>query len=194
MGYKLVYTESLWVGYYEISHIITNRISFGDTLSIMVDGCMKKLHLLLFSLLVSFNSFAKWTEIPVINDDFTEQAFIDFDNLNKKKDGYVYWWMMTSRSDSSKKIYLQSDCEGERFYPLSAVLHTEPLGRGESSSISPNEGWTYPPPDTGMYNLLEVICEIADEATEQRTKSVENLLMSLEYKKKINDLYENETN
>jgi hypothetical protein len=44
-----------------------------------------------------------------------------------------------------------------------------------------------------MYNFLEVICEIADEATEQRTKSVENLLMSLEYKKKINDLYEKET-
>ena len=101
--------------------------------------------------------------------------------------------MMTSRSDSSEKIYLQSDCEGERFYPLSAVLHTEPLGRGESTSISPNEGWTYPAPDTGMYNFLEVICEIADEATEKRTKSIENLLMSLEYKQKINDLYEKET-
>jgi hypothetical protein len=159
----------------------------------MVDGRMKKLILLLFSLLLSFTSYSEWTEIPVINDDFAEQAFIDFDNLKKKKDGYVYWWMMTSRSDSSEKIYLQSDCEGERFYPLSADLHTEPLGRGESTSISPNEGWTYPAPDTGMYNFLEVICEIADEAPEQRTKSVENLLMSLEYKKKINDLYEKET-
>ena len=155
---------------------------------------MKKLLPLILSLLLSFNSYGEWTEIPVINDDFAEQAFIDFDNLKKKKDGYVYWWMMTSRSDSSEKIYLQSDCEGERFYPLSAVLHTKPLGRGESTSISPNEGWTYPAPDTGIYNLLEVICEIADEATEQRTKSVENLLMSLEYKKKINDLYEKETN
>ena len=159
----------------------------------MVGGRMKKLILLLFSLLLSFTSYSEWTEIPVINDDFAEQAFIDFDNLKKKKDGYVYWWMMTSRSDSSEKIYLQSDCDGERFYPLSAVLHTKPLGKGESTSISPNEGWTYPAPDTGMYNFLEVICEIADEATEQRTKSVENLLMSLEYKKKINDLYEKET-
>ena len=151
---------------------------------------MKKLLLLLFSLMISFESYGEWTEIPVINDDFAEQAFIDFDNLKKKKDGYVYWWMMTSRSDSSEKIYLQSDCDGERFYPLSAVLHTKPLGKGESTSISPNEGWTYPAPDTVMYNFLEVICEIADEVPEQRDKSVENLLMSLEYKKKINDLYE----
>ena len=154
---------------------------------------MKKLLLILFSLLLSFNSYGEWKEIPVINDDFAEQAFIDFDNLKKKKDGYVYWWMMTSRSDSSEKIYLQSDCDGESFYRLSAVLHTKPLGKGESTSISPNEGWTYPAPDTGMYNFLEVICEIADEIPEQRAKSVENLLMSLEYKKKINDLYEEET-
>ena len=61
---------------------------------------MKKLILLLFSLLLSFTSYSEWTEIPVINDDFAEQAFIDFDNLKKKKDGYVYWWMMTSRSPS----------------------------------------------------------------------------------------------
>jgi hypothetical protein len=153
---------------------------------------MKKLLLLLFSVLLSFNSYGEWTEIPVINDDFAEQVFIDFDNLKKKKDGYVYWWMMTSRSDSSEKIYLQSDCDGERFYPLSAVLHTKPLGKGESTSINPNEGWTYPAPDTGMYNFLEVICEIADETSEQRDKGVENLLISLDYKKKINDLYEKE--
>ena len=66
------------------------------------------------------------------------------------------------------------------------------MGQGESTSIQSDEGWTYPAPDTGMYRFLEVVCEMADETPEQRAKSVENLLISLDYKKKINDLYEKE--
>ena len=75
---------------------------------------MKKLALFLISLMLSFNSYGKWTEIPILEDDSIEQGFIDFDNLKRKNDDYVYWWMMTSRSDSSEKIYLRTDCEGER--------------------------------------------------------------------------------
>ena len=159
----------------------------------MVDGrAMKKL-LLLFSLLLSFNSYGEWTEIPVAKDDFAEQGFIDFDSIKKKKDGYVYWWMMTSRSDSSEKIYTRADCEGERMNPIQGDFFSEPLGQGEATSVQSDEGWTYLAPDTAMYNFLEVVCEMADETPEQRAKSVENLLMSLEYKNKINDLYEEET-
>ena len=159
----------------------------------MVDGrAMKKL-LLLFSLLLSFNSYGEWTEIPVAKDDFAEQGFIDFDSIKKKKDGYVYWWMMTSRSDSSEKIYTRADCEGERMNPIQGDFFSEPLGQGEATSVQSNEGWTYLAPDTAMYNFLEVVCEMADETPEQRAKSVENLLMSLDYKNKINALYEDET-
>ena len=153
---------------------------------------MKKLLLLLFSLLLSFNTYGEWTEIPIIEDDSIEQGFIDFDNLKRKNDGYVYWWMMTSRSDSSEKIYLRTDCEGERMNPLQADYHDEPLGKGESTSIQSSEGWTYPAPDTAMYRFLGVVCELADENPEQRARSVENLLMSIEYKNKINNLYKKE--
>ena len=153
---------------------------------------MKKLLLLLFSLLLSFNSYGEWTEIPIIEDDSIEQGFIDFDNLKRKNDGYVYWWMMTSRSDSSEKIYLRTDCEGERMIPLQADFHNQPLGQGESNSIQSDEGWRYPAPDTAMYRFLGVVCELADENPEQRVRSVENLLMSIEYKNKINNLYEKE--
>ena len=152
---------------------------------------MKKI-LLLFFLLFSFSSYAEWTEIPIIEDDSIEQGFIDFDNLKRKNDGYVYWWMMTSRSDSSEKIYLRTDCEGERMIPLQADFHNQPLGQGESNSIQSDEGWRYPAPDTAMYRFLGVVCELADENPEQRVRSVENLLMSIEYKNKINNLYEEE--
>ena len=151
---------------------------------------MKKLLLSLFSLILSFNVSAEWTEIPVIEDGSANKSFIDFDNLKRKNDVYVYWWMMTSRNDSSEKTYLRTDCEGERMNSLQVNYHNQPLGQGESSSIQSDEGWTYPPPDTAMYRFLEVVCEIADENPEQRAKSVENLLISLEYKNKINYLYE----
>ena len=39
--------------------------------------------------MLSFNSYAEWTEIPVIENDFAEKGFIDFDNIKKKNDGYV---------------------------------------------------------------------------------------------------------
>jgi hypothetical protein len=130
--------------------------------------------------------------LPEIDGDFDEQGFIDFDNIKRKSDGYVYWWMMLSRVDSSEKVYSRADCEDERMNPLQGDFHNEPMGQGESTSIQSDEGWTYPAPDTGMYRFLEVVCEMADETPEQRAKSVENLLISLDYKKKINDLYEKE--
>ena len=100
---------------------------------------MKKILLLFFSLLLSFNSYGEWTEISVVRNEFSEQLFLDFNNLKKKSDGYVYFWLMNSRSDSSDKIYLKTDCEGERFYPLAAVSHTEPMGGGEPTPVNSDE-------------------------------------------------------
>ena len=153
----------------------------------------KKLFLLLVSLLLSFNANAQWTKMPITEGDLFEEMYIDFDNIKKKKDGYVYWWMMTSHYDSSEKLYIRADCEDERMNPLQGVFHNEPMGQGESTSVQSDTGWTYPAPDTGTYRFLEVVCEMANETPEQRAKSVENLLMSLDYKNKINALYEDET-
>ena len=150
---------------------------------------MKKLLLLLFSLLLSFNSLGEWTKFPAEGDEF---AYIDFDNLQEKSDGYVYWWMMVSDSSISGKYYFQTDCEFERINPLQHDIHTEPMGGGDAISSQSEEGWTYFAPDTAMYRFISIVCEMADETPEQRAKSVENFLMSLEYKNKINNLYEKE--
>jgi len=149
---------------------------------------MKKLLLLLFSLILSFNSYSEWTEFPPYDSE--ERYFIDFDNLQERSDGYVYWWMMVSYSNSSEKYYWQTDCEAERINPLQGDLHTEPMGGGEVTSFEPDEGWTYPAPDTGLYRFVEVVCEMAREAPEERENSVANLLMELEYMYKINNLSE----
>ena len=150
---------------------------------------MKKILLLLFSLTLSFNSYGEWTELPASNSE--EQGFIDFDNLQERSDGYVYWWMMTSYSNASEKLYIQTDCQAGRIKPLQEDYHNEPMGGGDlTSSIESDIGWYYPAPDTGIYRFVEVACEMAKQTPEERERSVANLLMELEYKNKINKLSE----
>ena len=146
---------------------------------------MKKLLLLLFSLMLSFNSYGEWTEIP---NDIEDTGYIDFDNLQERSDGYVYWWMLRSSSDTSQKMYIQTDCETEGINPLQVDYHTEPMGGGESNSVKSDEGWTYLAPDTGLSRFVDVVCEMAKQTPEEREKSVANLLMELEYMYKINKL------
>jgi hypothetical protein len=52
---------------------------------------MKQLLTLLFSILISFNSYGQWTKITESDGD---SIYIDFDTI-KEQDGYVYWWVLT---------------------------------------------------------------------------------------------------
>ena len=147
--------------------------------------------LFIVSLISSFNSSGSWTEIPQINS-YSQTSFIDFERLEEKTDGYVYWWMMKSYNEKSEKIYMQTDCESARIKPLQVDLYSKSMGFGEVVQIQPEEGWTYPSKDRGIYRFVEVVCDMVNESLEERQKSVTNLLMSLEYKKKINELSEKE--
>ena len=147
--------------------------------------------LFIVSLISSFNSYGSWTEIPQINSD-GQTSFIDFDRLEEKKDGYVYWWMMTSSTKTSEKIYIQTDCDSDRINSLQVDLYSNPMGFGEVDQIQPEEGWVYPSKDSGLYRFVKVVCDMARVSPEERQQSVTNLLMSLEYKKKINELSEEE--
>ena len=60
---------------------------------------MKKLLILLFSILISFNSFGEWV---VVNENDGGTQYIDFDTL-KIVDDSVYVWSM--RDDKLKLIY-----------------------------------------------------------------------------------------
>ena len=137
--------------------------------------------------MLSFNSYGEWTEIP---NDIEDTGYIDFDNLQERSDGYVYWWSMNSSSDTSQKMYIQTDCETGGINPLQVDYHTKPMGGGESNSVKSDEGWTYLAPDTGLSRFIDVVCELARETPEEREKSVANLLMQLEYMYKINKLSE----
>ena len=71
-------------------------------------------------------------------------------------------------------------------------MHSKPFGVGEVVKVEPEESWNYPSTDSTLYRFVEVVCEMAKVSPEQRQQSITNLLMSLEYKRKIDELSEKE--
>ena len=132
---------------------------------------MKKLLLLLFSLILSFNSYGEWTKT---SEDIDGASFyIDFETVNKLDNGYVVFWMMADvdlNKDGymSSKTYWQGDCNLSRMKALSLIQYKEPMGLGESQSASESEvelaGWEYLPPDSIGLDILETVCSLADQA------------------------------
>ena len=147
---------------------------------------MKKL-LLILLISLSLSSYGEWIQLPTNEKGGT---YIDFDNLQLRTDGYVYWWMMVSDSSSSQKGYIQTDCATKAINVLQLDSYDEPMGAGDLTSTKPDEGWLYVAPDKGIYRFIRVVCELAEETPEEREKSIDNLLMELEYKTKINTLSE----
>ena len=131
---------------------------------------MKKLLILLFSILISFNSYGEWTEY---NDEYTQTEeivtyYIDKDTITKQ-DGYVYWWMLIDNVEPffftdymSLKVHSQGDCGLTLIKFLSGIGYIQPMGEGigEGETI-PNSSaeWESLPPDSG---LLDYVCDYVD--------------------------------
>jgi hypothetical protein len=94
---------------------------------------MKKLLILLFSILISFNSYGEWEELGKnVNGDI---FYIDEDTI-KEHNGYVYWWVLVDRLKPSKsgtmsgKTYTQGDCgvNGKIIQKIVEQQYTENCG------------------------------------------------------------------
>ena len=79
---------------------------------------MKKLTILLFSILISFSSYGEWVQVSKsISGAIT---FINIDKI-KENNGYIYYWALTNYADGSNEsaqAYRQSDCAVNRFKVL----------------------------------------------------------------------------
>ena len=123
---------------------------------------MKKLLILLFSLLISFNSYGEWEKLGknVSGDTF----YIDTDTI-KEHNGYVYWWVLNDYlkpneyGDMSGKTYVQGDCGVNRFKYLSSIVYEQPMGEGSGETITLPEEWLYPTPDSVSGVLLKYVCD-----------------------------------
>ena len=135
---------------------------------------MNKLLLLLFSLMLSFNSFGEWTKV---NEDVEDNGyFIDFRTV-KKVDDYVVWWEMrdlVKPNDGylSNQMYIKGDCESTRTVFLSVLQFEGNMGDGDSFDMSQGilnlediMGWRYPPPESVAYDNLNIVCTLADQSS-----------------------------
>jgi len=125
---------------------------------------MKKLLILLFSILISFNSYAQWTYITEEEDG--DKYYIDNDSL-KEHDGHIYWWGLTdyvkpTRSgDLSAEAYSEGDCGINRWRLLSIIFFKQSMGRGQQDIQTPTgeyANWYYPTRDRIDGILLNHAC------------------------------------
>jgi len=137
---------------------------------------MNKILILLFSLLLSFNSYGDWTKI-IKKDGKT--FFIYFDNF-KKKDDSIYWWLMSSGSEDSMQSYILSDCDMNRIKPIQAFNYTEPLGKGKSSVDNlDDESWIFLAPETVPNALNSIACQYAALSSDDQEAYVKDLIIEL---------------
>ena len=138
---------------------------------------MKKLLLLLFSMLISFNSFAEWTPVD-INDDVT--TFIDFNTI-KKHNEFIYWWNMVeyekeSTIGKSAKFYVQGDCGISQTKILTLIAYNESMGKEELERETPdNPEWKYLTPDSVAGFLLDTSCRFINASDIEQQEILEEI-------------------
>lgn len=123
---------------------------------------MKKLLILLFSILISFNSYGGWKKV---GEDGLGDWYLD-KKLIRERSGYVYWWSLsdwvvpTAEGYMSFKVYKQGDCRTNRFKSLQAIWYNQPMAEGEGDvKIFQNE-WSSP--TTYFFDDLKAVCKYVD--------------------------------
>ena len=123
---------------------------------------MKKLLVLLFSILISFNSLGEWTEITE-SIDGNSTYYVDEDTI-KEHDGYVYFWYMddylqpSDYGTMSIQMYVQGDCGVMRTKDLTMLIYKKSMGKGEFETYTPPDSWQYLPPGTAFESVFDYVC------------------------------------
>jgi len=122
---------------------------------------MKKLTILLFSILIAFSSYGEWTKVGESNGNI---FYIDKDTI-KEHGGHVYWWDLTDyikpgeTGNMSGVLYKQGDCGVNRYKWLSSIFYKQPMGRGTGDTQKPHDtDWRYPSPGSVSGYLLKYVC------------------------------------
>ena len=123
---------------------------------------MKKLFIVVFSLLISFNSHGEWIfhSSSVKGDTFHLHT-----NSISKSDHYVYFWYLKSYllpnkfGDFSSKVKVKGDCKNNRLKYLTYVWYKNPMGKGSGERSDTESEWENPPPESVGRGLLDHACD-----------------------------------
>ena len=142
---------------------------------------MKKLLLLLFSLMLSFNSYGEEYEGSYVKL-FTEDDTTWHMNLEKiqERDGLVYYWYMTSDKEISSAVLTENDCMLSRSKNLQYFQYTEPMLKGDSITRPTEDEWTYMPPDSIGEFLIIIACDLAPKSLEEREEHMKEFIDYME--------------
>jgi len=127
---------------------------------------MKKLLILLFSILISFNSYGEWIKIG--DTDAGDTAYIDYSKI-KKHNGFIFVWELldkvqpTKWGDLSVEFYIQTECATLKSKYLTYNFYKQPMGIGDAETITPDDPkWFYPSPNSAVELVLESACDFAN--------------------------------
>ena len=123
---------------------------------------MKQLTLLLFSLILSFNSYGEWNWITAdLNGD---KHYIDFENFEVDTNGYLYYWEMINYTNTTEKYlsiatYRVADCDLFRTIDLALNGYTQNMAEGTPEMTELNEDWVQHKANSyAGFNLKNFIC------------------------------------
>lgn len=120
--------------------------------------------MLLFSLILSFNSYGEWSF--VVKSTRSDEYYIDFDRISNKN-GYVYYWQLVNFpnppnvSASSSKQLFEADCNTpykERrlaYYRFESAMGNGPVNSEQVLTLN----WEYAPPNSITEVILDKVCE-----------------------------------
>jgi len=125
---------------------------------------MKKLLVLLFSILISFNSYGEWR---YITDNVNgTNYYIDYETI-KENNGYLYFWQLDdyleplSDSDGprfSSILMYKVDCDSLSYKRLTATFYSGQMGKGTSKTISMDDDWLNSPSGSGGTLIRNELC------------------------------------
>jgi len=123
---------------------------------------MKKLLILLFSVLLSFNSYGEWTKI--IDSIEGDYFYVDKETI-KQHGGFVYYWTLTDYLEPSPsgvmsvKKYAKVDCGVNRMTYLTYIFYKQSMGNGNGVTDDGADPWKYPDPNSVGGFKLRFICD-----------------------------------
>jgi hypothetical protein len=128
---------------------------------------LKKLLLILFSILISFNSIAEWVYIDKEKNSDTE-VYVLTDSI-EIEDGYVYWTYLNNYSEPRSEynimglaIFRGGDCENNRYVNIESQMFQGSMGTKEiGKRLKPEQEWTKPTVGQIDEKIFNYVCDYA---------------------------------
>ena len=124
---------------------------------------MKKLTILLFSILISFSSYGEWTQYGASVKG--GKSFIDYDSIYTRNT-LTYGWILNKPKEivldkyRSAKQLLEIDCGLRNFKNIQYIVYEDTEAKSNPLAFSLDDDKPiYPPPNSVWHSIITKICK-----------------------------------